>query len=93
MKINFSNQTVSITTAVSFSIMGTLEDLLQTAIMEAAEKLDGDKVDEICNLATQFGIFLDLDLIEIPATGDPLGNDQEGSEGQEKYLPDPAPSE
>ena len=79
MKINFSNQTVSINTAVSFSIMGTLEDLLQTAMMEAAEKLDGDKVDEICNLATEFGIFLDLDLIGIPGTGDALGNGQEST--------------
>ena len=81
MKINFSNQTVSIAAALSFTSMAALEDLLQTGAMEAVEAGDAEKATAIFELAESFGIdFDDIDLVGQP-TGDILGNDQKGGEG------------
>jgi len=93
MKINFSNQTVSISTSMSFASMAALEDLLQTGVMEAVEAGDGLKTTAICLLADDFGIDLDVELIEAPGAGGALGNDPEGSEEKETYLPDIATSQ
>ena len=79
MSVNYTNQTVSINTTLSFDQMGALQDLLQMAAMEAAEGSgDLSKAVAISRLADSFGIDLDVDTMDPPAAGlDNEGNDQQ----------------
>lgn len=79
MSINFTNQTVSINTVLSFGRMSTLQELLEMAAMEAGEASDAGKTVAIASLADSFGIVLDVDSMESSGStsaADNAGNDQ-----------------
>lgn len=71
-KINFSQQVVAITTAFSFSDMGTLQTMLEGTAIEALEKEDHDSLKNVKSIAEKFGIEIDLDFdtpVKVSASG------------------------
>lgn len=82
MKVSFSEQTVLINGSFTFAQMATLEDLLQTAGLEAVESGDADKQAELFALAEPFGIDPQVEIQStlrstVPGSGAPeyeMGN-------------------
>lgn len=88
MKVSYSEQTVSIDASFTFAEMATLEDLLQTAMLEAVESSSVEKQGELICLSNRFGIDIQVELCgmtseiapesETPAID--MGNSQAGQD-------------
>ncbi len=86
MSVNYTNQTVSINTTLSFDQMRTLQELLEMAAMESVESGDALKSHALRDLANGLDIDLDIDSMESPDTTAVVDN--EGNDLQRDDMPE-----